>query len=672
MGEHTVDLSKLKGISSQDQEMLKQTDDMLGPPPEVMGVIKNTFWGRQHQTPIYPYPQSATDERKACEDLLEKLEPYMKNEHPAILIDRDQRIPQWCIDKLFEIGVMGMTIPKSHGGLGLGVTSYNRILECIGSYCAATSVVVSAHQSIGCKAIMLFGNDEQKEAYLPRLAKDTVSAFCLSEPNVGCDAGGQETHCTLSEDGEHYILNGEKKWSTSGAFSGLFTVMAKQAFTDSSTGEVSHKVTALICTPDMPGIVVTENNRSKCGIRGTWQARIRFENVKVPKANLLHKEGKGLQVALSCLNYGRCTLSAGVVGAAKVSRDRAIKWSSTRYQFQRPLADFALVQKKIAQMEALCFAMDAMLYATTGLLDHHEKDIMVETATCKLFCSEMGWQVINDALQIMGGEGYMTENEVERAMRDSRIYLIVEGANEVMQSFVFGYGGKQLAESLLGLQEAFSWDSDRGGFANLKKIVGNAFKPKLVARAVKVASEVFLGLRQKPDFVRGLHSDCASFNHKLCLDISELSYQFKKTSYRLKEQMVSRQVEQARIADAAMWIHAANCSLSKLDHLKKFVDKMDLKHKRDIEAGEYFMDLAHRKVRECFDKLKSDESERLSSCSLAALQYNPSLDNSDFSIPERSPNAAGTGRCVNKEDIPQFVGPMDHSTTEAPLKTEVL
>src|SRR5882757_3964644 len=169
-----------------------------------------------------------------------------------------------------------MTIPREYGGGGLGITSYNRVLERIGQSCGSTAVMVSAHQSIGCKAIMLFGTEEQKGRWLPHLAADWLSAFCLSEPNVGCDAGGQETRCRLSEDGSHYILNGEKKWATSGALSGLFTVMAKQQMADGKD-----KVSAVIGTPVIEGIEIFEKNRSKCGIRGTRQGRIRFHEVKV-------------------------------------------------------------------------------------------------------------------------------------------------------------------------------------------------------------------------------------------------------------------------------------------------------------------------------------------------------------------------------------------------------
>ncbi|MEM6328429.1 MAG: acyl-CoA dehydrogenase family protein, partial [Bacteroidota bacterium] len=365
-------LSQLKGVSARDRQMIEEAETMMGPEPDEMGFIKNLFWGRVRDELLFPYPTVAPDEKAKADALVAELEAYMKTEHPRVQIDAEERIPEWVIQRLFDMGVLGMTIPETYGGLGLGVASYNRVLETIGRYCGSTAVVVSAHQSIGCKALMLFGTEAQKKEFLPMVAREKLSAFALSEPQVGSDAAGQETTCYWDEEEQVYVLNGEKKWSTSGAYSGLYTVMAKHRYTDPKTGKERDGVTALIVTPDMEGAEVFEANRSKTGIRGTWQARFRFTNVKVPASRRLHCEGQGLKVALTCLNYGRCTLSAGVTGAAKQAAEQATKWASTRYQFQRPLADFELVQKRIAEMHATIYAMDAMLYATCGFLDRHD------------------------------------------------------------------------------------------------------------------------------------------------------------------------------------------------------------------------------------------------------------------------------------------------------------
>lgn len=646
-----MSLSNLKGISEKDQKMIADAEVMMGPEPSEMGFIKNLFWGRFRNDLIFPYPQESAEERAACDALLAELNDYLENEHPSILIDQEEYIPQWCLDRLFEMGVMGMTVPKAYGGLGLGVSSYNRVLAAIGARCAGTSVVVSAHQSIGCKALMLFGTEEQKKTYLPKVAREYLSAFCLSEPNVGCDAGGQESYCTLSEDGTHYILNGEKKWITSGALSGLMTVMAKQKMPNGKEG-----VTALIVTPDMEGVDIYQNNRSKCGIRGTWQARIRFHNVKVPVQNRLHQEGRGLQVALTCLNYGRCTLSAGTFGAAERAMHQAIKWSRTRYQFQRPLADFELVQQRIAHMSALVYAMESMLYMMTGMLDRGDKDIMVETATTKVFCSEMGWQVINDAMQIMGGEGYMTEVELERAFRDSRIYTIVEGANEVMQSFIFAYGGKQLSEQMIAVKDRLLWDTNEGFRQNLGRMVKNGLQPKVLAKAIPLGLEVILGIRKSAPTVQTSPA-LSTLGERLGKIIKEHTYQFKKAALKHKEAIVTRQAIQARLADNAMYIWAMSCVLSRLE-LQKKNGESGMWFDVQESAAYHFFDLAELKIAENIRALTQNPDDSMLKAADAMIRYNDTLPNSRFIVPEMSPIAKGSGRVAPKEHVKQFTPEM--------------
>ncbi len=645
-----ADLKNLKNVSEKDRKMIEDAEALLGPEPSSMGFVKNLFWGNLREELVFPYPEPDAEETARCDQLLARLDEYLRTEHPAIQIDQEQEIPRWVIDRLFKIGVLGMTIPKEYGGLGLGITSYNRVLERIGQTCGSTAVLVSAHQSIGCKAVMLFGTEDQKKRWLPHLATDWLSAFCLSEPNVGCDAGGQETRCEKTEDGEYYILNGEKKWATSGAISGLFTVMAKQKMPDGK-----EKVTALVCTPDMEGVDIYQKNRSKCGIRGTWQARIRFKNVRVPKSHLLGQEGRGLNIALSCLNYGRCTLSAGMLGGARRAMDQAIKWSQTRYQFGRPLAEFELVRTRIAHMAALTYAMDAVLYMTTGMLDRHDEDIMLETAICKVFCSEMGWRVVNDAMQIMGGESYMTENEIERIFRDSRINLIVEGANEVMQSFIFAYGGKQLAERMLGIQEALGWNEKEGMGANLARILRNATRAKLMQAAVPLAMELFLGVRRKAPVINKIHPSLRDEAERLCRFIREHSHQFKQASRRYREAIINRQAVQARVADSGLWLHAWACTLSRLDlDIRKGGEGAEFE--RDKAAAKHFFDLAEETIRDNFRRLYENTDDTMLEAASAALKYTETLPNELFSIPEKSPVAAGTGRRLKQDGIKQFPG----------------
>ena len=646
-------LSSMKGVSARDQQMIQEAEVMLGPEPEEMGFIKNLFWGRVREELVFPYPEVSPEEKAKTDALLEELEAYLDNEHPSIQIDQEQFIPEWAIQRLFDMGVMGMTVPEAYGGLGLGVASYNRVLEAIGRRCGSTAVMVSAHQSIGCKALMLFGTEAQKDRYLPMVAREKLSGFCLSEPNVGSDAAGQQTRCEYLEDEGVYVLNGEKKWITSGALSGLLTVMANQMVTDSATGKVKKVVTALIVTPDMEGVEFFQKNRSKTGIRGTWQARIRFTDVRVPKENLLHKEGQGLKVALTCLNYGRCTLSAGVTGAAKEAAEQATKWVQTRYQFQRPLADFELVQKKVAEMHARVYAMDAMLYMVCGMLDRHDRDIMVETAACKLFASDEGWKVIDDAMQIMGGEGYVTENEFERLWRDNRIHRIVEGSNEVMQSFVFAYGGKQLAEYMLGVLNTVQWSDDETVGENVSRILGGAFKPSTVKAGTPLATEIFLGKKVARPDVRRVHPSLRSFADRLGAHVQTHTREFKLASKRLEEQIVTAQAVQARLADNAVLMFAWSCVLSKLDQGLARAERGE-RWERDKLAGLHFMHMAHEQIQENVRRLSQNSDDSMRRAAAAAFAWVDTLPNEDYYIHEASPTAEGTGHPVQEAFIKQF------------------
>ncbi len=648
-------LSDIKGVSEEDKKMIENIETMMGPEPEDMGFIKNAFWGRMREELIFPYPQEGDEERDTCDALLEELEEYLEHEHPRVEIDQEQYIPDWVIDRLFDMGVMGMIIPETYGGLGLGVTSYNRVLELIGRYCASTAVLVSAHQSIGCKALVMFGTDEQKEAYLPMVAQEKLSAFCLSEPNVGSDAAAQESFSVKTEDGD-YILNGEKKWSTSGAMSGLCTVMCKNMVPNPQTGELEQRgVNALIVTPEMEGVEVFENNRAKTGIRGTWQARFRFNDVRVPQENVLHEEGKGLKVALSCLNYGRCTLSAGVTGAAKAAKEQGIKWAQTRYQFERPIADFELVQQKIARMSAVTYAMDAMLYMMTGLLDQGESDIMVETAITKVFCSEFGWQVIDEALQVMGGEGYMTEHELERAWRDNRIHSIVEGSNEVMQSFIFAYGGKQLAEKMVSIQEALLWDTDASIGDNLSRILKAATTPAVLKKAVPMGAQLFLGLKPSAPDLQSVHPALQDQADALTTLIQKHSHYFKLVSKWEREDVVKHQAQQARVADNAIFLFALASSLSKMDDQLRS-GEYGPAFERDRAAFEYLFDWFARKIHQNFGEMRDNADESMREAAQAARDYNDTLPNEDFYIHEGSPLGRDAGKEPPTEHIAQFDG----------------
>ena len=628
--------SQLKNVSKKDLKQIENAQEMLGPDPETMGFIKNIYWGNFRENMIFPYPEESAEERARCDKLLEELDAYFLNEHPSVEIDQNQEIPEWVIKRYFEMGVFGMIVPKKYGGQGFGVTSYNRVLERIGRSCGSSAVMASAHLSIGCNAVTLFGTEEQKQLWLPKIANEALSAFCLSEPNVGCDAQGQDTTCELSECGKYYIINGEKKWATSAAQSCMFTVMAKYKMTDPKTGKTKDRFNALIVSPDMEGVDIFSRNRAKCGIRGTWQGRVRFTNVKVPRENLLHKEGKGIVLALTCLNWGRCTLAAGMVGAGAAAYEQAIKWAQYRYQFDRPIGEFELTKERLARMGSFVWAMDAMLYVTTGMVDRDDEDIMLETAVCKVFCSEYGFRCTNEAMQIMGGEGYMAENEVERLWRDSRINPIVEGANEVMHSFVFAYGSKQLGEFMLGVKSA---------------------PMKNLGAAMKIGMELFLGIRRSAPKITNVDSSLSTHVQMLSNHIREFSHQVKLMFKEKEEALITNQTTQYRLSWISIWIHAMACSISKMDmNIRKGVGEKQLAHDRAML--DYIMSYGTYKINGWLRALRENPDATMLKAAEKALEFGESLPNADYYIPESTPdmNARGKGKVCDQESLKQFGG----------------
>ncbi|MEX0745443.1 MAG: acyl-CoA dehydrogenase family protein [Phycisphaeraceae bacterium] len=438
-------------LQQQDRQEFERARDLIEPGPgQEAGFVRSLFFGRLHFDRLLPYPQQDPDEAARTDALLARLDAFLEETVDADLIDAEQRIGHRVIDGLARLGVLGMTVPPSHGGGGFSHTAYCRVLERISRTCASTAVMVGAHQSIGLKALVLNGTESQKRRWLPDLASGKMlSAFCLSEPEVGSDAANIQTQATLSPDGEHWILNGQKRYATNAALAGFMTVMAR---TVGDTGERAADgkpkggVTAFIVTPDLPGFEVVSRNRSKCGVRGSWQATLRFTDMPVPRDQVLGEVGRGLKVALTVLDYGRCTMSAGCVGAARVALDKAVEHARHRRQFNRSIGEFHLVKEKIARMAEAVYAMDAMTYLTAGLVDRHEGDIMLESAAAKLYCSEAAWSVIDDAVQIWGGEGYMREHGLERMLRDARINRIVEGTTEVMTAFIALMGMKNVGE----------------------------------------------------------------------------------------------------------------------------------------------------------------------------------------------------------------------------------
>src|ERR1700704_6942562 len=411
----------------QRQKEMQQAEELLFTGPQALGFVKGLFAGHFVSDWVMPYPRIAATEQPRIDKTLSDLRQFLDQHLDPAEIDRQADIPRDVIDGLGRVGVLGATAPPEVGGSGFTQMANCRILEEIGRRCASTSVFVNAHHSIGIRALLLFGTHEQKQRWLPRLVTgEHLGAFALTEEQAGSDAANVQLQARPSEDGSHYVLNGEKRYITNASIAQVLTVMARTPV----PGSDKTSITAFLVTPDMPGFTMLEPRMEKLGIRGTATGRFAMRDMAVPKENILGPIGKGLKVALTVLDFGRTTFGACCTGAAKTCLRLAVEHANKRKQFKKTLGDFDLVKKKIGRMVADVYAMEAMTAVTASLIDRGLEDYMIETAMLKVFTTERLWEAVNDAFQIHGGSAYFTDLPLERMLRDARINQIGEGSNE--------------------------------------------------------------------------------------------------------------------------------------------------------------------------------------------------------------------------------------------------
>jgi alkylation response protein AidB-like acyl-CoA dehydrogenase len=576
-------------LDAQRQKEIQQAEELLFAGPQALGFAKGLFQGHFVADWVMPYPRIPAAQQPELDGTLTELHQFLDEHLDPAEIDRKADIPRSVIDGLGRVGVLGMTAPKEYGGRGFSQMANCKILEEIGRRCASTSVFVNAHHSIGIRALLLFGTHEQKQRWLPKLSTgEQLGAFALTEKEAGSDAANVQMQARPSEDGSHFILNGEKRYITNAAIADVLTVMARTPV----PGSDKTAITAFLVTPDMPGFEIIEARMPKMGIRGTATGRFALRDVKVPKENILGPYGKGLKVALTVLDFGRTTFGACCTGAAKTCLRLAIEHANTRKQFNKTLGNFHLVQKKIARIAADAYAMEAMTTITASLIDRGLEDYMMETAMLKVFTTERLWECINDVFQIYGGSAYFVDLPLERMLRDARINQIGEGANEVLTSFI----------ALVGM---------RGPGMEFKEIYDTMMKPTRARGFAKawIAGKHRLGATVRVPEIAVRSAELRWFANQLSRLIWRFNVAVNRALITYREPILDMQLVQERITNAVMDLFAATCVLSRQDAELQFAQRNGNSSTPDQFAADLFLRQSFRRIRRFLTGLTNNDDK---------------------------------------------------------------
>ncbi|XP_040573255.1 very long-chain specific acyl-CoA dehydrogenase, mitochondrial [Lepeophtheirus salmonis] len=511
--------------------------------------VQNVFRGMIQPTQVFPYPDALTAEQKENLEMLVPItEKFVTESNDPLLNDKLETVPENTVQGLRELGAFGLQVPEDLGGVGLCNTQYARLTEIIGSNDLGLGIFIGAHQSIGFKGILLCGTPEQKEQYLPSLASgENFAAFALTEPSSGSDASSIKTKAELSQDGSHYILNGSKIWISNGGIANVFTVFAKTPVTDPGTGVVTDKISAFIVERKFGGVSHGPPEK-KMGIKCSNTAEVYFENTPIPKENLLGDFGEGFKVAMHILNNGRFGMGAALTGTMRSVITKAVDFASNRSQFGDKIQNYGAIQEKIARMSMAHYATESMAYMVSGVMDNGAQDFQLEAAISKIFASESAWFVTDEAIQILGGMGYMRDSGLEKVMRDLRIFRIFEGTNDILRLFI----------ALTGIQYA------GGHLKELQKAVAAPISNfGIVMDQVAKRSKTAIGMGSGNHLADNVHPNLIESADKVCKAVDMFGQSIEKLLIKHGKGIIGEQIVLNRLADSAIDIYKMTCVLSR-------------------------------------------------------------------------------------------------------------
>lgn len=505
------------------------------------------FYGKVDDSMIFPYPHFTNDQKEMATTMIDAVNKFAHDQIDSRKFDMEAKIPLEVIHGLAELGLCGLAVPEELGGLGLDYSLYSRVFAEVASHDGSIATMLGAHQSIGYRALLNEGSAEQKAKWLPLLASgEKMAAFCLTEPGSGSDAYSIKTKAVKNLDGT-YTITGQKLWITNAQLAEFYSVFCK---TDHVVnGEVKEKITCFIVEKDRAGISFGEKE-DKMGIRASETRAVYFDKVIVPAENIIGEEGMGFKIAMNVLNTGRLSLGSGSVGGMKAMLKQATFHAKNRKQFGDAIINYGLIQEKIAHMAASIYASESMVYMTTGKMVQGMEDYAIESAMCKVYCSENLWATVDQALQIAAGNGYMKEYPFERAMRDSRINLIFEGTNEILRIFIALMGIRGPSESLKEL----------GKISDVSKAIQDPIKSLgLITEFAKNRISKMISSR----VLTGAHKDLEEYANAYSEMLNEFSIKVENILMKLGKKIIGNELPQMRLANMAIELYAQVCVLSR-------------------------------------------------------------------------------------------------------------